>query len=62
MSRQGVGICMSPRTCSRSDDGLWFGYLEDDILANDPMLLTKLNWFSEQAGADSVLQANRFER
>lgn len=40
----------------------WFGYLEDDLLLADPLWWVKLSWFIEGAGADAVLQPNRFER
>jgi hypothetical protein len=39
----------------------WYGYLEDDVVVEDPLFLDKLAWFQEQAGAAAVLQPNRFE-
>ncbi|BBK30189.1 hypothetical protein EDC65_0102 [Stella humosa] len=36
-------------------------YLEDDIAIEDSSFFAKLDWFHGWAGADSVLQPNRFE-
>lgn len=36
-------------------------FLEDDIVVQDPLFFTKLRWFNETFGEDSVLQPNRFE-
>ncbi len=38
-----LGFACHRELASRSDDGLWYAYLEDDILVSDPMMLTKLN-------------------
>jgi hypothetical protein len=46
-------------------DGLgsydYFVYLEDDLRLADPLLFTKLAWFAEEFGNDTLLQPNRFE-
>jgi hypothetical protein len=46
-------------------DGLgrydWYGFLEDDLVLRDPLFLAKCAWFGAEAGADAVLQPNRFE-
>jgi hypothetical protein len=39
----------------------WFGYLEDDLMLLDPLFFHKLAWFRQVAGADAVLQPNRYE-
>jgi hypothetical protein len=39
----------------------FYCYLEDDLLLSDPLFFRKLAWFGETAGADAVLQPNRFE-
>jgi hypothetical protein len=38
-----------------------YGYVEDDLLIHDPLLFTKLRWFTTTFGSDSLLQPNRFE-
>jgi hypothetical protein len=38
-----------------------YGYLEDDILLHDPLLFSKLRWFTSTFGSDSLLLPNRFE-
>lgn len=40
----------------------WYCYLEDDILINDPLFFTKMEWFVAQHGEDVVLAPHRFER
>ena len=57
-----LGFACHRELAKRVDAGLWFAYLEDDILVNDPLLLTKLNWFTESSSFKCVLQPNRFER
>ncbi len=57
-----LGFACQRELAKRADAGMWFGYLEDDLVVNDPLLLTKLNWFIESSGVDCVLQPNRFER
>lgn len=39
----------------------WFGYLEDDLLIEDPLFLAKLAWFQELAGPQALLLPNRYE-
>lgn len=39
----------------------FYGYLEDDLIIDDPYFFTKLQWFNKQAGDGLVLQPNRFE-
>jgi hypothetical protein len=39
----------------------WYGYLEDDVVVEDPLFLDKLVWFQTQTGSSAVLQPNRFE-
>lgn len=39
----------------------WFGYIEDDILIEDPALLAKLAWFDQLSGPHSVLLPHRYE-
>lgn len=39
----------------------YYCYLEDDLLLNDPWFFFKLAWFSRLAGAECLLQPNRFE-
>ncbi|MBV7328748.1 calcium-binding protein [Chloroflexi bacterium TSY] len=39
-----------------------YGYMEDDLVLNDPAFFAKINWFAEQAGEHGVLQPNRYER
>lgn len=39
----------------------WYGYLEDDLLVQDPMFLAKLGWFQRVVGPADVLLPNRYE-
>jgi hypothetical protein len=39
----------------------YYGYLEDDLIINDPYFFAKLLWFNKHAGDGVVLQPNRFE-
>lgn len=39
----------------------WYGYLEDDLQVEDPLILAKLGWFRDVAGGDALLLPNRFE-
>jgi len=39
----------------------YYVYLEDDLIIHDPWLMTKIEWFRQQAGEDCLLQPNRFE-
>ncbi|NJK39750.1 MAG: calcium-binding protein [Oscillatoriales cyanobacterium RM2_1_1] len=39
----------------------YYCYLEDDLIAHDPWLLTKLGWFNSHAGFRCLLQPNRYE-
>ncbi len=38
-----------------------FCYLEDDLVIQDPWFFAKLAWFATLAGAQRILQPNRFE-
>jgi hypothetical protein len=40
----------------------WFGYLEDDIVIQDPNFFRKLRWFNTTFGGTRVLQPNRYEQ
>ena len=40
----------------------WYCYLEDDILINDPLFFSKMEWFNTLHGEDVVLAPHRFER
>jgi hypothetical protein len=40
----------------------WYCYLEDDILINDPLFFSKMEWFMSLYGEDVVLAPHRFER
>jgi hypothetical protein len=40
----------------------WYGYMEDDLIHQDPWFFSKLDWFQQQAGPEAVLLPNRFER
>ncbi len=40
----------------------WYGYMEDDLIHQDPWFFQKMKWFVGHAGADAVLLPNRFER
>ncbi len=57
-----IGFFCHRVLASHADSAAWFGFVEDDILVTDPLCLSKLDWFIQHAGADCVLQANRFER
>ncbi|MGQ9368812.1 hypothetical protein [Azospirillum sp. ST 5-10] len=39
----------------------WYGYLEDDLLVQDPLFLVKLAWFQSLAGPSALLLPNRYE-
>jgi hypothetical protein len=39
----------------------YYAYLEDDLIARDPWLFVKLQWFTAQLGDDVLLQPNRYE-
>jgi hypothetical protein len=39
----------------------YFCFLEDDIIIQDPLFFTKLNWFNFGAGNSCLLQPNRYE-
>lgn len=39
----------------------YYCFLEDDLIIHDPWFFIKLNWFTQQAGEQSLLQANRYE-
>ena len=48
-----------------SRDGLghydYYAYLEDDLIARDPWMFTKLAWFTANLGDATLLQPNRYE-
>jgi hypothetical protein len=39
----------------------YYAYLEDDLIARDPWLFVKLQWFTQQLGDEVLLQPNRYE-
>ncbi len=39
----------------------YYCFLEDDLILRDPSFFVKLNWFTQLAGADNLLQPNRYE-
>jgi hypothetical protein len=39
----------------------YYGYLEDDLIARDPLYFLKLAWFNAQVGDQALLQPNRYE-
>ena len=45
----------------RLGDYDYYVYLEDDLIARDPWLFVKLEWFAAQLGDGVLLQANRYE-
>lgn len=45
----------------RLGDYDYYAYLEDDLIARDPWMFLKLNWFNAQLGDDVLLQPNRYE-
>ena len=45
----------------RLDDYDWFGFMEDDLIIDDPWFFRKLVWFHGGAGDESVLMPNRNE-
>lgn len=40
----------------------YYGFLEDDLVLQDPWFFEKLRWFNSCLGPDKLLQPNRFER
>lgn len=40
----------------------WYCYLEDDLLIDDPLFLSKLEWFISEHGEETTLTPHRFER
>jgi len=57
-----LGFACHRELARRVNEGDWFAYLEDDLVLNDPLFFEKLQWFTENAGSDALLQPNRFER
>jgi hypothetical protein len=57
-----LGFACHDALKAKSADYDWYGFMEDDLLVNDPMFFGKLDWFQQLAGDDAVLQPNRFER
>ncbi|WP_338430165.1 hypothetical protein [Synechococcus elongatus] len=45
----------------RQQDFDWYGFLEDDLIIEDPLFFLKLQWFQTNVGPQAVLQPNRFE-
>jgi hypothetical protein len=45
----------------RLGDYDYYGYLEDDLIARDPLYFLKLAWFNAQVGDEALLQPNRYE-
>jgi hypothetical protein len=39
----------------------YYAYMEDDLVLTDPWAFTKLRWFAQMVGEESLLQPNRFE-
>jgi hypothetical protein len=39
----------------------YYCFLEDDLILHDPWFFAKLNWFTQQAGNNCLLQPNRYE-
>ncbi|MUG96951.1 calcium-binding protein [Scytonema sp. UIC 10036] len=39
----------------------YYCFLEDDLIIYDPWFFIKLNWFTQQASEQSLLQPNRYE-
>ncbi len=39
----------------------YYCYLEDDLILHDPWFFVKLNWFTQNAGYQNLLQPNRYE-
>jgi hypothetical protein len=39
----------------------FYGYLEDDLIMQDGWFFQKLDWFTQLAGSNNLLQPNRFE-
>jgi hypothetical protein len=39
----------------------YYCFLEDDLILHDPWFFVKLNWFTQQATDQSLLQPNRYE-
>lgn len=39
----------------------YYCFLEDDLILQDPSFFAKLNWFTQVAGTENLLQPNRYE-
>lgn len=39
----------------------WYGYMEDDLILQDPLFFDKLAWFLDQAGPGALLLPHRYE-
>lgn len=47
--------------CDALDRYDYYCYLEDDLIFHDPLFFVKLAWFHAEAGAECLLQPNRYE-
>ena len=45
----------------RIGDYDWYGYMEDDLILQDPLFFAKLAWFLSLAGPDALLLPHRYE-
>lgn len=56
-----LGFAAQAYLRDRQHDFDWYGFLEDDLVIEDPLFFLKLQWFQNQLGPQNVLQPNRFE-
>ncbi|ABB56818.1 hypothetical protein [Synechococcus elongatus] len=56
-----LGFAAQAYLRDRQHDFDWYGFLEDDLIIEDPLFFLKQQWFQANVGSQAVLQPNRFD-